>query len=729
MAMDIARVALAVPVHTLFDYLAEDLAPADEGKRTLVPFGKGQRIGVIVEIASGSTLPRDKLKHVIQIYRDGGALDEATLKLLRFCSAYYHHPLGEVVVGAFPAALRSARSSAARPPTLFVITEAGLRARIEQLPGNAPLQRRVLQALQKVRQLDRAALAAIAVRAIDAARALGKSGWVQEVRAAAQPPAGVQAAQPLPLLNDVQGIALDAVLAQRDRFVPWLLFGVTGSGKTEVYLRVIQNVLNQGRQVLVLVPEISLTPQLGQRIQARFPGTDVAYLHSALSDGERLKNWVRAQRAEAAIVVGTRLAVFTPMPDLGLIVVDEENDASFKQQDGLRYSARDVALLRAQRSRIPIILGSATPSLESFYSAKKGRYRLLDLPRRAVQDATFPAVECIDIRAHALYEGLAEPVIALLRETLKRGEQSLVFVNRRGYAPVLACTQCTWCAACDRCTSKLVLHQNKQRMRCHHCGLESRIPRACPGCGNADLWALGHGTQRLESTLTRLFRGARILRIDLDTARPKGALQNMLALAHNDQADILVGTQLLAKGHDFKKLTLVVVVNGDDALYSPDFRASERLFAQLTQVAGRSGRAAHPGRVLIQTAFPSHPLFNALRLHDYAAFAEVLLDERRKAGFPPFRRQALLRAEAGDLESALRFLKRAAANAPRGDFPVTVYDPVEAPMARVAGRWRAQLLIQAASRRVLQSFLAQWLDSMARVDKVRWSLDVDPYTL
>jgi primosomal protein N' (replication factor Y) len=433
-----------------------------------------------------------------------------------------------------------------------------------------------------------------------------------------------------------------------------------------------------------------------------------------------------AQSGAAGIVLGTRLAVFTPLPGLGLIVVDEEHDASFKQMEGLRYSARDVALMRAKRRGIPIVLGSATPALESFHQAQHGRYGLLRLPRRV--NAMLPAIGCVDTRRESLIEGLAPTLLNAVRATTERGDQSLIFINRRGYAPVLICPECAWTSDCPRCSAKLVLHLKDQRMRCHHCGRQERIPAACPACGNQDLAPVGQGTQRVESALARVFPAARILRIDRDSTRAKHAWSEMRRQIHAMEVDILVGTQILAKGHDFPQLNLVGVVNADSSLYSTDFRASERLFARLTQVAGRAGRGEREGRVLIQTAFPTHPLYLALQRHDYTAFAEELLAERRHAGLPPFVYQAVLRAEAPRLDAALEFLALAAHDGAARANGVTIYDPVPASMPRLAGTERAQLTVQSRSRTALHAFLRAWRQELAKAGgrKVRWVIDVDP---
>jgi primosomal protein N' (replication factor Y) len=527
--------------------------------------------------------------------------------------------------------------------------------------------------------------------------------------------------------NAAQARAIERIGGALGTFRPFLLHGVTGSGKTEVYLRLIARSLEKGGQALALVPEISLTPQLEARFRQAFPGARIAVLHSALAEAPRTHAWLDAARGNAQIVLGTRLAVLAPLPRLALVVVDEEHDASFKQQEGLRYSARDAAVIRAQRAGCPVVLGSATPSLESWHNCRCGRYTLVELPQRAVPGARLPELRVLDLKREAVEQGIAQPLADAIRRRLDAGEQSLVFLNRRGYAPVLACEACGWAAGCARCSARLVLHSADRRLRCHHCGAEHPVPRACPTCGNVDLRPLGRGTQRVEETLGLLFPAARIVRIDRDSARRRAELARVLASIQRGEADILVGTQLLAKGHDFPKLTLSCVLNADSALLSTDYRAAERLFATLAQVAGRSGRHASAGEVLVQTRYPAHPMFTALARHDYAGFAESQLAERSAAGFPPFVHEAALRAEARKLEAAMAFL-RAAARMLRPPAGVRIYDPVAHVITRRAGYERAQLLVQSAARPPLQEFLRAWSARLfdAPPKAVRWHLDVDP---
>ena len=526
-----------------------------------------------------------------------------------------------------------------------------------------------------------------------------------------------------------QMAAIEAITGANS-FQTFLLHGVTGSGKTEVYLRAIAAVLARGGQALMLVPEIALTPQLESRVRGRFPGAQVVSAHSGVADAARARAFLAALGGHADIVLGTRLSVFMPLPRLQLIVVDEEHDVSFKQQEGLRYSARDVAIFRAKQRDIPIVLGSATPSLETYHHATSGRHRKLDLPLRAVA-AAMPTVRTVDTRKQKLQDGLSAEMIAAIGTRLENSEQSLIFLNRRGYAPVLACPACGWISHCRRCAANLVLHLADRRLRCHHCGLEVAIPHACPDCGNLDLQPFGRGTQRLEAKLVELFPAARVLRIDRDSADSPKKWHALLETIHAGAADILIGTQMLAKGHDFPKLTLVGAVGADAALFAADFRAPERLFSQLMQVGGRSGRAALPGEVLIQTEYPNHPIFRALIDHDYTAFAHEQLAERDAAGFPPFAFQALLRAEAPELAQALEFLRNAVSLAPT--FPeILLYDPVPMRLARLKNRERAQLLVESRSRPALQSYLTHWmtqLNTLKTPRDLRWHLDVDPVEL
>jgi primosomal protein N' (replication factor Y) len=579
---------------------------------------------------------------------------------------------------------------------------------------------------------------------------------VEDVAADPLDIAGSPVAITRPVLGQAQQAAVDA-LAALEGFRPVLLHGVTGSGKTEVYLHAAERVLAAGRQVLLLVPEINLTPQLEGVLRRRLEATagkdGVAVLHSGLADGERLSAWLRLVRGQARVLVGTRLALFTPVPDLGLIVVDEEHDPSYKQQEGLRYSARDLAIWRARDLNIPVVLGSATPSLETWHHAESGRYLKLSLPDRA-QAAAPPKIRLIDTRQIKLKEGLSPQVLTAVAERLAKGEQSLIFLNRRGYAPVLNCDACGWVSGCNRCSAYMVLHravphrasshhhsQARHELRCHHCGWQERVPLACPDCGNQDLQPMGRGTQRLEEHLAELFPTARIARIDADSTRRKGSAHALFSQMHAGEIDILVGTQMVAKGHDFQNLGFVGVLNSDAMLFSHDFRAPERLFAQLMQVAGRAGRSGVASEVFVQTGYPEQPLYQSLIKHDYDGFARYALDERKAAGLPPFAFQALLTAEAPELAQAVGFLAQARAeseggmlegadDATRAAFArITLYDPVPLRVVRVANVERAQLLVESDHRLALQHFLHAWgtrLPALASAARVRWHLEVDP---
>ena len=723
--MSILRVAFDLPLPRVFDYSCDEATVADIGRRVLVHFGNKQAVGVIVGIADTSEISSEKLKAADCILRETPALGRDWLDLAQFCSGYYHRPLGEVIFNGLPRQLRQASPMPAlRQALAYRLSNSGREA-LAQLPARARLKRALLQTLLQS-DCTEALLLAQSASAKKALAELCSAGWIERYQPALQPHAG-RFVEKLPL-NAGQRQALQQIEGAGPGYGVFLLHGITGSGKTEIYLHLIANALAAGRQALVLVPEINLTPRLTQEFGERFPDTPLVSLHSGLASGERSQNWLQAQSGAAAIVLGTRLAVFVPMPKLGLIVVDEEQDSSFKQQDGLRYSARDVAVFRARQAGIPIVLGSATPSLETYARALSGRYRLLQLSQRAVPQAELPQVHTVDMRKHKLEDGLAPPVLQALAERLARGEQSLVFLNRRGYAPVLMCPACDWVSGCKRCSTRMVLHLADRQMRCHHCGASAPVPRHCPSCGNADIHPFGRGTQRLEATLSARFPQARVLRVDRDSTRNKDSFTRMLREIHGGRADILVGTQILAKGHDFPNLTLVAVLNADSALYSADYRAPERLFAQLVQVAGRAGRAGLPGEVLIQTQYPRHPLYLALAQHDYPGYARTLLAEREQAGFPPYVYEAVLRAEAAELDSALKFLREAAALAGPPPAGVTLYDPVAMSVTRLAERERAQLLLQSASRKALQAYLAAWSAKLYALPQraVRWHLDVDP---
>jgi primosomal protein N' (replication factor Y) len=562
-----------------------------------------------------------------------------------------------------------------------------------------------------------------------ALRTLASRGWIEPCRI--QPNPSFESSGPAlakPELNPHQRSAVESVQKAFGGFRAFLLEGVTGSGKTEVYIHLLLSLVTSGRQALVLVPEIGLTPQLLRRLGDRVPAPMVT-LHSALSAGERERGWRRAAAGEVSLVVGTRSAVFVPLPRLDLIVVDEEHDLSFKQQDGFRYSARDLAVRRAQKTGCPVVLGSATPSLETLHNARSGRYRLLELPERA-GGARPPELVTADIRSQPLRAGLSRALIGLMREQMANGNQVLLFLNRRGFAPVLTCHDCGWVGDCPHCDARLTLHLRANRLWCHHCGLARPVPGECPDCRGTDLRPLGRGTERLESELNELFPDTPLVRVDRDSTRRKGELERLLGAARRGEIPLLLGTQMLAKGHHFPGVTLVGILDLDQGLYGADFRAPERMAQLIVQVAGRAGRAERPGRVVLQTRHPDHPLLLRLQRQGYGLFATAALEERRQAALPPFSHQALMRAESRDQSAATGFLRRAAAEASnlKGK-QVLVLGPVPAPMERRGGRYRAHLLVQSESRPVLQSFLTSWLIGVRALtggSRVRWSVDVDP---
>ena len=729
--MKIARVAIDVPVNTLFDYRGGDARVDDIGRLTLVPFGRKTTVGVIIDVVEQSGVPSRRLKNIFRVLRDAPALSGDDLDLLKFAAAYYHHAIGASIMNTLPALLRRIDAPRQGAAPNFALTAAGEAAAVDALPPRARVQRSVLALIKERRSLDRETIRGIAPSAMSALKQLTANGWISPIPTPAHSAHGPleHVTGPIPVLTSEQSTAVQVIQSQLARFTPYVLHGVTGSGKTEVYLGVIDSVLRSRRQILLLVPEIALTPQLEATIRNRFPTVPLVTLHSGLNERERLDRWLAARAGDARIVLGTRLAVFASMPELGLIIVDEEHDASLKQSEGLRYSARDLAVVRAQQREIPIVLGSATPALETYHNAVSGRYRLLTLSRRI--NARAPHIECVNTRGERIADGLSRRLLEALAARLARKEQSLVFINRRGFAPVLLCRACGWLSGCHRCSANLVLHLPERRLHCHHCGHQVPVPTACPKCGNQALGPLGHGTQRVEGALRQHFPHANILRIDRDSTRRKLAWPTMRRQIENREVDILVGTQILAKGHDFVHLSLVGVINADSLLYNTDLRASERLYALLTQVAGRAGRGEIAGEVLIQSELPSHPLYLALRNQDYASFARSLLEERRQAGFPPYVYQALLRAEAPHIDTALAYLARAAGIGRALSAEVTIYDPVPAAMARRAGRERAQLLAQAESRSLLQEFLTTWHAKLSAEPSspARWSLDVDPLEL
>ena len=729
----ILKVAINVPLSREFDYLPHPNGPlAAAGARLWVPFGRRRQVGVVLSHAETSDLPDGKIRAAGKAIDDTSLLSAADLKLIRFTSTYYHHPIGEVVAAALPTLLRQGR---AVHPTLemVAITEVGEAADIEALARRAPRQAELLECL-----LDAGSAGSEAERLTEelphwrrAAKGLFEKGYITrlDARGADFDERLATTAADGPTLNKDQECAL-TTLRTSDQFGAYLLDGVTGSGKTEVYLARMQDIIKQGRQVLVLAPEIGLTPQLVARLRNRL-GIDPAVLHSRLSDVERLAAWRAARSGAAHLIVGTRSAIFTPIKNLGLIIVDEEHDHSFKQQEGLRYSARDLAIVRAKQLDIPVLLGSATPTLEMLQHCRDGHYQQLYLPTRA-GSASPPTMRLIDIVRTPATDGISEPLAEAMARHLAAGGQALIFLNRRGFAPTLICGSCGHIANCERCDSRMTVHARKQQLRCHHCGAARPLNSQCDECGQA-VKPLGEGTERLEDTLRARFPDRVITRVDSDSTQRKGAMDRVLGQAKEGDADILVGTQMLSKGHHFPKLTLVGVVNADQGLFGTDFRSGERLAQSIVQVAGRAGRVERAGEVLIQTAFAEHNFWKTLIEGGYERVSTEALAEREITRWPPFTRLALIRAAAHQHSDALGFLEFAAESiAAAAEDSLRVLGPVDAPMARKAGRYRAQLLLQSSHRQTLHQLLARLrpeLEQHPSARKVRWSIDVDPIEL
>jgi primosomal protein N' (replication factor Y) (superfamily II helicase) len=727
----ILQIALDTPLRRVFDYLppATRAGPMTGGTprpgvRVRVPFGRRQLIGILVGVVSESAIDAARLKSAIDILDEQPVVDPVTFDLLRWAADYYHHPIGEVFAAALPVSLRAGQP-VLQKNEWWSLSAAGRLEMSEPSARRAPRQRALLAWLA-----DRGPITA---DDLDDSfkpaqlRALAARGWLT-LENVVPDFAAMELRRSEVDLTQPQAHCVEAVVASLSTFAAHLLYGVTGSGKTEVYLRVIAAAIAGGGQALVLVPEIALTPQLVDRFRRRF-STGVLAMHSGLSRIERRDAWRAAHGGQARIIIGTRSAVFTSLPKLALIVVDEEHDASYKQHEGFRYSARDLAVVRARGAGVPVVLGSATPSLETLENAATARYSKHVLPQRPGA-AQAPRMFLVDMRKHAADQGLSTPAMQAMGQHLKAGGQVIVFLNRRGYAPSLFCNNCGWVAPCAHCDARMTLHRRAQQLRCHHCGAHGPVPAICPGCGQP-LNPVGQGTERVEETLARLFPDAPLARLDRDTASARGAVQTVLDRVHSGEARILVGTQMLTKGHHFPEVTLVVILDADQGLFASDFRATERLAQTITQVAGRAGRDARPGEVLIQTEFPEHPLLNRLLTDGYDGFAAGALEERREAGWPPYSRLAMLRAEAKDSVALDAFLQTAVVSSRSLNEPaVTVLGPASAVIARRADHFRAHLLIETAARSTLQRFLSAWLPLVEtlpdRPPGLRWSIDVDP---
>ncbi|HEC07224.1 MAG TPA: primosomal protein N' [Thiolapillus brandeum] len=727
----ILRIALPAPVYGLFDYLPVKNAatPAlQPGQRLLVPFGRSERCGILIEVTDHTSIAQNRLRAVRAVLDEAPLMDREHLDYLRWVAGYYHHPVGEVLLSALPVRLRKGKKPLlSRPDRVRLLDDDPQTLAV--LQRRAPRQWQVMNWLESLggqasmgdlrRQFD-------SVHGV--LRALQNKGLITLDTATSQadPPQ-----QPDFTLEDEQNRAIAAVSAGLGRYGAFLLDGVTGSGKTEVYLRLAQQVLTRGQNVLLLVPEIALTPQLISRLEKRLPGP-LAVLHSGRSDREREQAWLMASRGQARVVLGTRSAVLAPLPDLGLVLVDEEHDSSYKQQEGFRYSARDMALVRARRAGCPVVLGSATPSLESLKNAMEDRYTWLRLTRRAGK-ARQPRMQLLDIRNQRLQGGLSPPLLQALEETLSQGQQAMVFLNRRGYAPVLTCYSCGWLSDCPRCDARQTVHYRQRKLICHHCGNERPLPDHCPSCGSPELHPLGQGTEQLEQVLQQQYPDHPLVRIDRDATSTKGSLDQLLKQAREGRASLLVGTQMLAKGHHFPGVSLVAMVDVDGGLFGADFRAAERMAQLIIQVAGRAGRGAHPGQVLMQTRFPDHPLLQTLVNEDYAAFAREALRERAQAELPPCSYQVLIRASASKAETAETFLQQSVTLIEElGEREIQVWGPVPAPMQKRAGKFRSHLLLQSGDRQQLQRFLGAFIPALSTLPdatRVRWSVDVDPQDL
>lgn len=727
----VLRVAVPAPLFSLFDYLLPpgvSLSSAKPGVRLRVSFGRGERCGVLVEVTDKASVERGRLKAATAILDAEPLFRPEDLEFLLWAASYYRHPPGEVMAAALPVRLRKGEEPVSDRRPGWRLTAAGAAVASES-QSRAPRQMEVLNTLAgHAAGLPQDELYLLCGPCRPILRTLEAKGWVEACTLERQASNDIsRIPAEAPVLNPAQQAAVAAIDIEGG-FKAFLLDGVTGSGKTEVYLKLVEKTIAAGRQVLVLVPEIALTPQLMARFQRRIP-SPLALLHSGLGDKERQQAWSLAAKGQAEVVLGTRSAIFTPLPRLGLILVDEEHDLSFKQQEGFRYSARDLAVVRAQRQDCPVILGSATPSLESLLNAQKGRYQRLILPERA-GGARPPRLDLIDIRATTLDAGLSPALLRYMEQTLAAGNQVMLFLNRRGYAPVITCHHCGWLSECPRCDARMTLHLGTPMLWCHHCGHQRRTPRQCPECGGEDLRPLGQGTERLEELLSKRFPDRPIARIDRDSTRRKGSLERVLGEIKAGKYPILLGTQMLAKGHHFPDVTLVGILDVDQGLFGADYRAAERMAQLIEQVSGRAGRAEKPGRVLIQTRHPDHPLLQTLVHQGYGAFAKECLRERQEAQLPPFSHQVLLRAEAQSGEAPMAFLSEAAEVARALVSPrVEIWGPVPAPMERRAGRVRAQLLLQAPQRGELQALLGTWLPQLERLKscrRVRWSIDVDP---
>ncbi|MDH5230027.1 MAG: primosomal protein N' [Gammaproteobacteria bacterium] len=722
-------VAIDKPLRQVFDYtVPTHLCGLLPGCRVLVPFGKNKLVAVVLETKNQTDISAEKIKSVLEVIDTTAIIRPGMLQWLMWVAEYYHHAVGEVIFAALPNLLKQAIPAEYATTVLWRINST---AQIDSLSSRAKKQIAVFRFIQQhpygvnVEQLNQqfSNWRDSIKRLLDNNLVIRHEEQVLQTYEVTSPVSQIS-------LNAEQTHCVDAIVKGLDRFTVFLLEGVTGSGKTEVYLDVMRQVIHKSQQVLMLVPEIGLTPQLIQRLQAGLQ-KQVFALHSGLSDRQRLHTWLAAREGQAQVVLGTRSAVFSEFQNLGLIIIDEEHDLSFKQQEGFRYHARDMAIHRAQQTQIPIILGSATPSLETLKSAYSQRYQIVQLKQRA-GGASPPKLAIVDLNKQKTMAGLATNVIPMVREVLARDEQVLIFLNRRGFAPTLICPECAWIAHCRRCDAHMTVHRQQHRLCCHHCAAETKLPAECPECGSAQVNSLGFGTERIEEELKHIFPEVEIVRVDRDTTRQKGAMQSLTEKLKSGQKQILLGTQMLAKGHDFPNVTLVVILDADQGLYGSDFRSSERLAQLIIQVAGRAGRAEKPGRVVVQTRFPEHQLLNCVVKQGYDEFAKQALFEREETGLPPYRYAILIRAEATHSDLAMQFLRDCQTLLSDYADAIELLGPIPAAMVRKAGKHRAQLLLLGQKRGFLHQ-AAHWLLQQAKQspqsNKVRWSIDVDPMEL
>ncbi|WP_107857921.1 primosomal protein N' [Neisseria subflava] len=721
------RIAVNVPLSDgLLTY--SHSKPLPPGTRVLVPFRNKTVVGIVWETDIAPDMDTARILSVQTAFMEEKPLPQSWRDLLAFTSRYYHYPTGQAVFAALPQGLKETRAvEMPQPPLFYALNEAG---RAQTPPPTRFNKKAALWDALLSGGMTMAALKQVNAQAAKLIEEWAEQGWIETTEAAKPVLRSYhgQASHSEFVLNADQQKASDEIQTAFGKFQPFLLYGITGSGKTEVYFDAMAKVLAQGRQVLFLLPEINLTPQLLKRVENRFADVPTAVLHSQMAAGKRTQDYLRAMLGQAKLVIGTRLAVFTPLPDVGLIVVDEEHDGSFKQDNELRYHARDLAVWRAKQSGCPIILGSATPSLESWHKAQSGAYRLLQLTERAHASAQLPQVEILNVGRLKLDNGFSPQALQLLKQNFEADGMSLVYLNRRGFAPALFCGDCGHTFGCPNCSAKMVLHQRARQLRCHHCDHREPIPFKCPDCGNQDLTAVGHGTQRVEETLRAFLPKATVVRVDRDSTAHKNDWADLYRRIAANEIDILVGTQMLAKGHDFARLNLVIVLNADGSLYSADFRAPERLFAELMQVSGRAGRADKPGKVLIQTQLPEHPVFAAVKAQDYAVFAENELNERQMFAMPPFGFQTAVRADAPRIADAMEFLNAAKETiAPLLPESVSQFGAAPMLMVRLAERERAQVFLESTSRQDLHRAVSLWVQVLQqnRDGKIRWSVDVD----